>query len=486
MVFFKQFVLIKGFVVNSKCSANTNRFKLQYLNQMISVMDNSLGAYLSFEPSIEQEIALQELGAFLEGKEDAFILQGSAGTGKTTLLEALVKHLEDLQHPYQLLAPTGRAAQMMGYKTQRIATTLHSFLYEPVHNEEDDKIYLNLRTVENTPATVFIVDEASMVGDQVSEGDDELFVVEKGLLTTFVQTIKLMNTENKVVFVGDKYQLAPVKEWISGALQASYLHENFGLTCTTIQLTEVLRQKKGSTILDDAVTIRQMMVHQQQKKADVNYHRAFRDMSEAVKAYAYLHEEFGASEVTFIANSNKNVNILNHAVRRYLKRDRKVLNIGELVICNQNWHGNNRQYVASGEIGEIVSIEAMEWKCGLQFADVKLAIERGNGQSVVIATKVLLNTLTNDTGKLFAKQQKQLVEQRKKENALFKIDPMPWNDAFVGAMRLRYGYALTCHKAQGGEWKRVILHPRFFPKDLRWIYTAITRATTYLYTFNHS
>lgn len=436
---------------------------------------------LPFLPTTEQRIALERLTAFLDSDEDVFVLKGSAGTGKTSLLSAVTQWLKQEDKNFVLAAPTGRAAQIISKKTGFSASTLHRVLYTP-EALDNGSIRLVRKPVESSSPTLYIIDESSMLSDEI-DGADALFQANKSLLSDFLEYVKACNYRNKVLFVGDAFQLPPVNAPESVALNAGYLMDKFNLMCQTIELQEVMRQKQGSYILDNATRLRDAIILHQPLPS-LTYKRHFETIADAIRAYQFLHDKYGAEEVTFIANANKDVHTLNLQVRQVLNRQGRALNEGELVVCNQTWY-DEEQPIFSGEAGVILACSNEETCCDIRFADAEILFKNPNGTVRLVQTKVVLDTLNHEKGLLDWEKERALRIDRASRNKLYRKEPKPWHDEYVGAMKLRYGYALTCHKAQGGEWKFVIIHPKFHRQDFRWLYTAVTRASQEIITFKN-
>jgi len=436
---------------------------------------------LPFEATRQQAHTLYLLEEFVSPDcvADAFILRGAAGTGKTSLMKALVDFLHQQQTPFYLTAPTGRAAKVLSHKTQVAAHTLHHTLYVPSPQKtdsDDERVYMRLREVETTPYSIFIVDEASMLSD---ENDHEgMFCTPNSPLHDLVRYAKACNPRNKLIFVGDAYQLKPI-HGESVALEASYLRQMYRLDVQVAELNEVKRQTEGSRVLNLATDIREGF---QAGKA-LGKLPLF-ELYNVTAALAYYCKKYCPQQldrVVMIANSHQNVNWFNTKVRESLRLTGTIA-VGDLVMINENATVEGRQLV-NGDMALVTEIGETRRVAELMFTKVTLQLHDFQGATYQVAHWVLLDALRSEKGLIASEDLRSLVADRMKHNAVFRKDPYPWNDEFVGALRLRYGHALTCHKAQGGEWDEVILHPWMRPNDHRYAYTAITRARQQVLTW---
>ncbi|GAB3691674.1 AAA family ATPase [Spirosoma flavus] len=429
--------------------------------------------HLPFTATREQAHALYLLEEFVnaESSADAFVLQGAAGTGKTSLVKALVEHLESSDIRYYLAAPTGRATKVLSKKTNALAHTVHHLLYTP-QTLDDSRVMLTRRPQADEPYSVYIVDEASMISDRRDMSGQ--FVAPNSLMFDLLDHIKSGNRRSKIIFIGDRYQLEPVNESFSPTLKAEYLRTTYKLTVCTAELTEVKRQAGDSPILTLATDLR--------RRSDaglplnrLNVARVQR-VGEALRRYMHLYDPNRPDNVTMIAYSNRDVNWFNGAVRERLGLANQPLAVGDQVMVHENWTDGSR-LIMKGDTGRVLSIVAKtENKAGLTFVEAELAFMDAENQPFTITTQVLIDTLLSEKGETDPEKLRMLKAERMAKNATYRQSDRAYNDPYMGAMRLRYGYALTCHKAQGGEWNHVILHPWFRQNDYRYAYTAVTRA----------
>jgi len=437
----------------------------------------------TFTPTAEQAQLLDALRAFVRpgGDGQVFILSGAAGTGKTSVIRALVEHLRGEGLPFRIAAPTARAAKVIAGKTGASATTMHSLIYRP--EPLPDGAGLRLVMKDNPPSdyTLFVIDEASMISDERPPSDG-FFVSGASLLSDFLRFVRLGNARSKVLFVGDRYQLPPVGSAASPALDARYLQERYDRRVRTFELRRVLRQESGSYILDVASALRGQLTGGGRAWPGLACPR-LRNVFAAVDHYLHAFEAGRPGDATFIARSNKRVNKLNGFVRGNLGFDAAPLAAGELVVLDQTWT-DRRRTVLRGEAGLVQSIDGgLQSFGGLHFLPATVRFSDDAGGSVHVRAFVLLDTLQSERGLLEREQENGLFHEVMKRNTTFRESRHPADDPYVGALRLRYGYALTCNKAQGGEWADVLLDPWYPPGDWRWLYTAVTRASRDLYTW---
>lgn len=424
-----------------------------------------------FTPTAEQARVLSELFAFSEpaSAADAFILTGAAGTGKTSLVQALVAHLQAHNMPFRIAAPTARAAQVIAAKTGAEARTLHSLIYlaEPLPNGPG--VNLTLKDIRLERPVLFIVDEASMISDETPNND--FFVSTEPVLSDFVRFMRAAHPQCKVLFLGDVFQLPPVGSLVSPALDAAYLRNRLRLNVREAELTQVLRQREGSYILDNAAALRECFRTGRpfgMLKCD---HLA--SPNDAAKAYMERFDPERLDAVTIIALANKNVNLLNAQVRQKLGFAHAPLVAGDVVVLDANrWSRSGSLF--RGETGIVTNVGKVEDFAKLRFQQVSVEFHSAAGK-VTVSAPALLDTLQSEKGGLDRKAENYLYSEVMRTNPAFRRSKDPADDPRLNALRLRYGYALTGHKAQGGEWDCVILHP-YYRDDYRWLYTAQTRA----------
>lgn len=450
-----------------------------------------------YKPTGEQEITIESFVNFLfSPKTDAiFLLKGYAGTGKTTLISALVKTLDQLKQKCVLLAPTGRAAKVFSHYAGHPAYTIHRKIYrQRTFSNELDNFVMNANLHQHT---LFIVDEASMIANEGLSGgmfgtgrllDDLIHYVYAG------QGCRLM-------LIGDTAQLPPVGEEESPALSASML-EGYGLEVTEHCLTQVVRQEQDSGILYNATSLRQYIAEEEyfslpRIKAD-----GFPDIriisgGELIDTINECYDKAGMDETMIICRSNKRANLYNKGIRNTILYREDELNTGDLLMVAKNnyyWGADCKEmdFIANGDIAVVRRVRRTHEMYGFRFADVTLCFPDYN--DLELDVKILLDTLHSDapaltreeSDRLFQAVQEDYGDITVKRERMKKIK----EDTWYNALQVKYAYAVTCHKAQGGQWQRVFVDQGYMTEEMltldyyRWLYTAFTRATEVLYLVN--
>jgi hypothetical protein len=461
----------------------------------------------------QQQQAFEKIRSFTAGEQHCFILSGSAGTGKTTLVAKIVKQLRHDKRAFSLLAPTGRAARILGAKARQDARTIHSVIYsfanlevfEEVESANDPGMRLHFPLKTDDPGEqIFIIDKASMVADVENEQDLLRFGSGRLLadLIAFARTHRPGRSGGaKLLFVGDSAQLPPMGQTLSPALSADYLQKEFGLACADCELTEVMRQQAGSAILDRATALREAIQAKMFNAFDLS--PAGEDivgasLIESVSLVTEAHRSRGASAV-LITLSNAQALRLNRAVRERLWSDKELdLHAGDILLVNRN---SPRLGLFNGDLVKAVEVapeperriarmKGIANPVELVFRRAAVAYRAANGAAVRIECLLLENLLNSSERALTPLEQRALLvdfRQRhpnlRPHTAAFEMAVL--DDPYFNALQVKYGYAITCHKAQGGEWDTVVVdfgdqrgqrNEDFF----RWAYTAITRAKTRL------
>jgi len=436
--------------------------------------------FLDFNPNTQQKTALGQIVSFIKSDNDVFILKGSAGTGKTTIVKAITSYLNEEGINLRIAAPTGRAAMIIGNKTGQRSKTMHSQIYTPEKIKNGGGVRLIRKTNQEKGKTVFIVDEASMVTNVLSKSEN--FFVSKPLLEDYIDYLKQGNQQNKVIFIGDKFQLPPVNETFSPALNPEFLNKQFGLRGEEYELTQVMRQDENSEILEIATGIRDLL-----KKGISNSHISLdreRYPSYALNRYLAEFDSNKINKVTAICYSNRDVNYWNSWIRQKLGLSTNILTNDDIVVTQNTWLNNSGDWVYKGEYGKVIELDtSIEKYANLRFANAKIEYAASGNESKVISTKVLLDSLETRYGILNVEKEKHLFAEVMKHNPKFRTSQNNADDKYLGAIRLKHGYATTCHKAQGGEWDNVLVHPWSIGKDLKWTYTAVTRAKREVYSY---
>lgn len=441
----------------------------------VSIFEN-----ICFKPTNSQAKALYELEAFIENAADdrVFVLSGSAGTGKTMLTKAVVDYLNLLELPVILLAPTGKAASILKSKSGMDTQTIHQLVYHP-EQLEDGRVKFNFKGNSSEVRTIYIVDEASMIpAKNVSSGE---YISSNPLLLDLMRFVFMANPLNQIVFLGDSYQLTPVMEDESIALSAKRLNEIFDLPVKQVQLTEIIRQAGDSPVLKLANQIKTA------RDNNISLYSIkpprLANASLALDYYMTFFDNQHLDEIIMICKSNDQVQQWNNRIREKLGFGHFALCVGDVVMLRSAWINATHQMV-NGNMGVISSLsDNTEEIAGLKFKDAEIIFMNGLDK-IRISTKVFLDSLTNSTGKIEMESMKYLKNDRMIKNTVYRASQRAKDDPYMNAMRLSYGYALTGHKAQGSEWKRVLFTPeKLHATDYAWMYTAVTRARNEVYTW---
>lgn len=460
-------------------------------DELYGLLLNSFGLV----PTEGQATVLRHLAAFLLSikPNPTYILRGYAGTGKTTLVTTLVKTLPEIGMDYVLMAPTGRAAKVLGGYTQKYTSTIHKKIFQ-VQAFPDGSMRVALAQNKHKD-TLFIVDEASMIGEDREFGT-------KSLLDDLLAYV-FSGERCRLLLIGDTAQLPPVGNDDSPALDIDYLESQFPLTIATYELTEVKRQALQSGILSNATHLRALLVEERLDYPLPLFDLHFDD-TERIDPETFeelLYKAFDAehsNDSVVVCKSNKRANLFNQAIRsRILNIEGEIASGDKLMIVKNNyfWADGHQQisFIANGDMAEIQKIRHYEEMYGFRFADVELSFpDYPDAQNLDV--KIVLDTLNSNSASLTEEESARLREaieadymdipnRRERYKAMKKN---PW----FNALQVKFAYALTCHKTQGGQWKNVFIDSSLNLKDslekedLRWLYTAVTRAQERLYFVN--
>lgn len=432
--------------------------------------------FLHFQnPTEGQKKVLLSMEDFVsvENLNDFMILIGAAGTGKTSITSALVGYLNSIDVMYKIVAPTGRAARIIGRKTNSTSSTIHSLIYTPVTIGETGRVKFKLKLTANEDPIIFIIDEASMIAKE-QQNNDSLFQTENGLLYDLIEFIKHSNPNNKIVFLGDRYQLPPIYESESYALNPEFLETRFNLRGLIFELTEVKRQEDGSYILEHANEIRRAFddgVKSLPVKGVAN-----QNIFSAASKFASNTKRDGLESQIAIGVSNKANKFFNDLVReKIFGTARKILESGDLLMVTHNWNRSG-VHLYNGDHVELISVDwgLQEQVAGIHFVAVQIKVLFQETETQ-IEDLAILETIVSPGGVLDENLMNALRKQRYVKNNIFRESNLPCDDRYLGALQLTYGHAITCNKAQGGEWKKVFINTLGIP-TLKWQYTAVTRA----------
>lgn len=449
-----------------------------------------------FEPTDGQAIVMYHLSAFLLSQKEnpTYILKGYAGTGKTSLVKTLVMALPYIGMKYVLMAPTGRAAKVLSGYTGKDASTIHRRIYQT--KSLPDGSFRIARAENKFKNALFIVDEASMIGEQKEFGGSSLLDDLLGYV---------FSGENcRLLLIGDTAQLPPVESQASPALDCEYLKSEFPITAATFELTEVKRQALESGILYNATDIRQLLSQNLYEYALPLFHLQSFDDIQQIEPETFeemLHNAFANisdNEAVIICKSNKRANMFNQAIRgRILNIEGEMATGDKLMVVKNNYYwteGNSDiNFIANGDMAEIRKIKHFEEMYGFRFADVELSFT-DYPEVPNVEAKILLDTLYSNSPSLTEEENKKLFYAIEKDymdipNRRERYKEMKKNPWF-NALQVKFAYALTCHKTQGGQWSTVFIDSSLNQKetleieDLRWLYTALTRAQERVFFVN--
>ncbi|TVR74196.1 MAG: DUF2075 domain-containing protein [Marinilabiliales bacterium] len=463
-------------------------------NHIINILTEQLG----HRPTESQQQMIDLLPGFLSGanSKNIFLVKGFAGTGKTSILGALVRTMQIFKNNVVLLAPTGRAAKVLASYCGYPASTIHKKIYRQRSSADGTGSFVMDRNMHKD--TLFIVDEASMISNQSSESD----VFGSGRLLDDL-IVYIDNGKNcRLVLVGDTAQLPPVGIDISPALDAGYL-SGFGYDVTEVFLSDILRQAEDSGILFNATGIR-YEVESEGNNIPRIVTAGYNDIervsgSDLIEKITESYDKHGIEETIVITRSNKRANQFNKGIRdRILYRDEE-LAAGDLLMVVRNnyfWMPENEMadFIANGDIIEVIRVRRYEEMYGFRFADALVRFT--DYKDTEIEVKLMLDTITSETAALTQEQGKKLFQSVAGDysaitNKRKRFEQIRENHWF-NALQVKFAYSVTCHKAQGGQWKNVFVDQGYITDEminteyLRWLYTAFTRPTTRLFLVNFS
>jgi tRNA A37 threonylcarbamoyladenosine biosynthesis protein TsaE len=453
-----------------------------------------------FPPTIEQEHAISEFAEFLTDRDphSVMILRGSAGTGKTVLASAIVRTMKKLKQKVMLLAPTGRAAKVFALHSNHPAFTIHRRIYrEKVYTGVGGQFNLNNNMHQDT---LFLVDESSMISNY---GMSETSFGSGRLLDDLVYFV-YQGRNDKMILIGDKAQLPPIGEEESPALSPMVM-EGYGLKVYCCDLNEVLRQSTNTGILYNATMIRNMITHDEVTQLPKIQFDGFADIvmvpgDELIESLASSYSEVGIDETICITRSNKRANIYNQGIRGMVLGREEQLSSGDMVMVVKNnyyWTAQEKgenvpSFLANGDRAEVRRVRNVRELYGFHFADVWLDFP--DYDNYELKSTVIMDSLMTEAPSLTNEQTEQLFVNVMKdyEDIPLKGDRMKKmrEDTYFNGLQIKYAYAITCHKAQGGQWAHVYLDQGYMTDDMltpdyiHWLYTAFTRATEKLYLVN--
>ena len=462
-----------------------------------SFLKGQISHNFPYNPTSDQRAALETIADFLLSTEpdSLLLLKGYAGTGKTSLIGALVKTLNELKQKTMLLAPTGRAAKVFSNYAGQKAYTIHKRIYRQKAFSNEPVGFLPAPNFYKD--TIFIVDEASMI---TNDGVDSYIFGSGRLLDDLIHFV--YSGENcRMILMGDEAQLPPVMQTESPALNPDVLR-GYNLDVSTVVMTQVVRQQEDSGILLNATRLRGALRNNMVEifpKLKLDGFQDFRRVSgeDLIEEIGSAYGRWGMEETMIITRSNKRAVIYNNGIRnRILFREEELSSGDRLMVSKNNyfWTSGMKEmdFIANGEIVEVIRVRRMYEMYGFRFADV---LVRFQDYDLELETKILLDTLQSETPALSREMNDKLfytvledyadISTKAGKIKKMKVDP------HYNVLQVKYAYAVTCHKAQGGQWKNVFIDMGYIPEEAynnidfyRWLYTSFTRAYGKIYLIN--
>lgn len=448
-----------------------------------------------FEPTLKQDIVLDQLSKFVfdTNNDELYLLKGFAGTGKTSIIGSLVSNLWHIKKSAVLMAPTGRAAKVISNYSGKEAFTIHKKIYFPKKDKGGGvKFVMQPNKHRNT---IFIVDEASMIPDAPS--DSKLF--ENGSLLDDLMQYVYSGHNCKLLLIGDKAQLPPVRSDLSPALDGVQLNLNYNKHVISMELDEVVRQEQDSGILMNATKLREVLEGEFFESFQFDL-KGYSDIVRLIDGYEIMdaindgYSDLGHEETAIIVRSNKRANLYNKQIRERILNNENELTVGDFLMVVKNnyfWVKPTSEagFIANGDIIQILEIYSLQDLYGFRFAEVKVQmVDYPNMKP--FETVLLLDTIESESpslpyeesNRLYQEVQKDYEDESSNYRKFLKIK----NNKHFNALQVKFSYAITCHKSQGGQWHTVFVEQPYLPngidKDyMRWLYTAITRAKDKLY-----
>jgi len=449
---------------------------------------DSITSELKFKPTDSQYTTISKLSEFIQSPDNnaVFLLKGYAGTGKTSLIGALVRVLDEMKIRTVLLAPTGRAAKVLSKYTKKQALTIHKKIYrQQTTSDGFGRFVLDKNLHKNT---IFIVDEASMI----SNSPESSSIFGSGRLLDDLIEYVYTGNNCRLIITGDTAQLPPVGLDISPALMENDL-EYYDLEVFSSELTDVVRQEEESGILHNATKIRHLIEENKPDGYWIIDTDRFSDTrrisgEDLIEEISSSYDKYGVEETMIVTRSNKRANKFNEGIRRTVLYKEDEISVGDLLMVVKNnyyWTDETEEldFIANGDIAEIIRIHKYEELYGFRFANVTLRLI--DYENIEISCKIFMDTLMlntpafseDETRRLFETVSEDYLDIRNKRKRWEKIR----ENEYFNALQVKFAYAVTCHKAQGGQWKTVFIDHGYLVEEmidreyLRWMYTAFTR-----------
>ncbi len=447
-----------------------------------------------FQPTYKQDIFFKQIAEFItnSNNDEIFVLKGYAGTGKTTVISTIVNNLAEINKKYVLLAPTGRAAKVIANYSQKPAFTIHKKIYFPKKNSGGGVSFtLQPNKHKNT---FFIVDEASMISDVNQESK----LYENGSLLDDLISYIYSGTNCKMILLGDTAQLPPVNLDISPALDIDTLNLHYNKEVIHIELDEVMRQEENSGILFNATELRDLLKDELFDTFKFNLNN-FKDIVRLSDGYDIqdainqAYSNYSIEDTAFIVRSNKRANQYNQQIRTKILDKESELSAGDYLMVVKNnyfWlkETDEAGFIANGDIIEVLQIFNIKELYGFKFANVKIRMVDYPNQKP-FETVLLMDTIVSESPSLSYDESNRLYQEVMKDyegETKYKMFQKVKENEYFNALQVKFSYAITCHKSQGGQWNTVFVEQPYLPDGIdrdyiRWLYTAITRAKDRLY-----
>jgi len=448
-----------------------------------------------FSPTYKQDIFFQQIAEFItnENQDEIFVLKGYAGTGKTTVISNIVNNLVEVKKKYVLLAPTGRAAKVIASYSNKPAFTIHKKIYFPKKGAGGGVTFTMQQNKHKN--TIFIVDESSMISD--SDSNDKMY--ENGSLLDDLIFYVYTGQNCKMILLGDTAQLPPVNMDVSPALNIDSLSMNYDKEVKSIELDEVMRQEENSGILFNATELRDLLKDDLYDTFQFKL-KGFKDIVRLTDGYDIqdainsAYSNYSIEDTAFIVRSNKRANQYNQQIRTRILDKESELSTGDFLMVVKNnyfWlkETDEAGFIANGDIIEVLELFGIMELYGFKFAKVKIRMVDYPNQ-IPFETILLLDTITSESPSLTYEESNRLyqevIKDYENETTKYKRFQKVKENEFFNALQVKFSYAITCHKSQGGQWNTVFIEQPYLPEGInkdyvRWLYTAITRAKDKLY-----
>lgn len=443
----------------------------------------------------KQQLAVEQICTFISDKKNKsiFVLKGYAGTGKTFIISNVVKNLWKIKKSVILLAPTGRSAKVLSGYCEKEAFTIHKEIFY-TKNNYSGSLDFSLK-VNKHKNTLFIVDEASMIGTNRSEG---VGLFSQSLLDNVIKYV-YSGFKCKLLIVGDSAQLPPIKSNLSYSLNDEYLSKEYDKNIYSVELDQVVRQDVNSGILSYATSIREKI--ELKEFHDIKFKlNGFSDLirvedgEDLMNLLNDSYNKYGAEQTAVIVRSNKRANIYNKNIRERILLNENIITVGDLLMVvknNYHWLNNKRDlgFIANGDIIKIEEIHSIKKLYGFNFAEVKISMV-DYPKLNAFDTVLILDTLEINTPSLQFSSTTNLYQEILKDymdiKTKYKRHLSVKKNKYFNALQVKFAYSFTCHKSQGGQWDSVFLEFPYLPNGLdedffRWLYTAMTRAKNKLH-----